>query len=95
MRRSAPALLLLAALGLAACGTETLDQGELEDEIAGSLAKQVGEKPKLSCPPDQEVAKGRRFECGLTAKDGSKARVRVTLVDDEGGFRYEVLAPAA
>jgi uncharacterized protein DUF4333 len=93
-----PASLLIAAAGVLAiaatgCGTKTLNDGELQDELVKQLAPQGGVDPKdisVACPDDQEVKKGRTFDCELTAPDGSKAKIVVTLTNDDGGFTATV-----
>jgi Domain of unknown function (DUF4333) len=81
---------LVATVSIAACGEKTIDSGELEAKLAGELAPQAGVKASdvaVSCPSDQEVSEGARFDCTLTAPNGDEVRVAVTLTDDEGGFR--------
>ena len=66
-----------------------MDTADLEKELRTQLAPQGGVKPKdisVDCPEGQEVKKGHEFSCTLTAPDGSKARIDVTLTNDTGGF---------
>ena len=82
------------AVALAGCsisigGDKTIDSADLETELADQLAPQAGVDPadvSVSCPDDQEVEKGAKFRCELTAPNGDKVPVDVTLTDDEGGF---------
>jgi hypothetical protein len=93
MRRIAFAGALAAVAVLAGCG-ETIDNEDLETQLRKQLAPQGGAKPEditVDCPDDQKVEKGRTFRCTLTAPDGSKARIDVTLTNDEGG--YEAVVP--
>jgi hypothetical protein len=81
------------ALVAAGCGSKTIDDGDLEQKLAELLAPQAGEDPKnvsVDCPDDQEVEKGRKFDCEITTTDGSKVRVVVTLTNDDGGFSATV-----
>jgi len=83
------ALALGAVAVLAGCGESTIDRTSLETELRKQLAPQGGAKPEdvsVKCPEDQKVEKGNKFSCTLTAPDGSKARIDVTLTNDEGGF---------
>ena len=78
-----------ASLALAACGTETIDNADLESQLAEQLSADAGVDPEgveVVCPEDQEVEDGREFDCTLTAPNGDEVTVRVTLTDDEGSF---------
>jgi hypothetical protein len=82
------------AFGAAGCsfsigGSDTIDAGDLEQQLAEQLAPQGGVDPadiSVACPNDQKVEKGAKFQCELTAPNGDKVPVDVTLTDDEGGF---------
>lgn len=83
----------LGAVALTACGTKTIDSHELEQSLAKQLAPQGGVKPSdisVSCPKDVEAKKGKKFDCTLTAPDGSKVAVKVTLTNDSGHFTATV-----
>jgi translation initiation factor 1 (eIF-1/SUI1) len=93
MRKIALAAALVAVL--AGC-SETINNDDLETKLREQLAPQGGAKPEdisVDCPDDQEVKKGHKFRCTLTAPDGTKAPVAVTLTDDKGRFEAVVLAP--
>ena len=93
MRQIALLPALAAVAVLAGCG-EKLDTEDLETKLRDQLAPQGGAKPEdisVKCPEDQKVEKGHKFSCTLTAPDGSKARIDVTLTNDEGGF--EAIVP--
>jgi hypothetical protein len=88
MRQIALVPALAAVAVLAGC-TETIDSEDLETKLRTQLAPQGGAKPEdisIDCPEGQEIKKGNEFSCTLTAPDGSKARVDVTLTNDKGGF---------
>ena len=88
-----PILAATALLGLAACGSETIDADDLETQLTEQLSADVGvpaDDVSVSCPDDVEVEQGRQFDCELTAPNGETATVEVTLTDDEGGFEAEV-----
>jgi hypothetical protein len=81
----AAALATTAALG--ACGTETIDNADLEEQ----LGENAGVEPEgVECPDDIEIEEGREFNCTLTAPNGDEVDVDVTLTDDEGGFEAVV-----
>ncbi len=74
-------------------GDKTVDNGQLEKQLAEKLATQAGADPKkvtVDCPDDQKAEKGRTFDCTLTAPNGDKVVVKVTLTDDEGGYNATV-----
>jgi hypothetical protein len=70
-------------------GSDTIDAADLEKQLADQLAPQANVDPadvSVACPEDQEIEKGAEFQCELTAPNGDKVQVDVTLTDDEGGF---------
>jgi hypothetical protein len=85
--------LLAAALAaglLAACGA-SINTQELEQQIARELEAQTGVSPSsVECPDDVPAEAGGRFECTVTADDGSTATVSVVQEDDQGNVRWEV-----
>ncbi|HWV87255.1 MAG TPA: DUF4333 domain-containing protein [Capillimicrobium sp.] len=81
------------ALGVAACGDKTIDHEDLQETLGTQLSQQAGVDPaqvSVSCPEGQEVEQGNEFDCELTAPNGDKVRVIVTLTDDDGGFTATV-----
>ena len=91
MRQIALALGVVAIL--AGCG-ESIDSEDLETKLREQLAPQGGAKPEdiaIDCPDDQKPEKGSKFRCTLTAPDGTKAPIEVTLTNDEGGFEAVVV----
>lgn len=95
MRRTRYFLVAAAAcLALAGCGEETLDTGQIEDEIAPSIEEQTGTRDvSVECPDDIEAEEGGEFDCDVTARGGVEAAVTVTQEDDEGNVRWEVVQP--
>lgn len=86
-------LVALTVVALPGCGTKTLDNGDLEGKLRTELSQQAGVDPadvSVSCPEDQEVKKGRKFTCELTAPNGDKVKVFVTLTNDSGSFTATV-----
>jgi Domain of unknown function (DUF4333) len=78
---------LVASMAFAACGTETLDNADLESQLTEQLSADAGVDPaqvSVSCPEDVEIEQGGEFECTLTAPNGDEVRVEVTMTDDEG-----------
>ena len=88
-----PALAVIVAGCSFSIGGDTIDAADLEASLADQLAPQAGVDPGdviVACPEDQEAKKGSKFECELTAPNGDKVRVDVTLTDDEGGYDASV-----
>ncbi|HEY8584638.1 MAG TPA: DUF4333 domain-containing protein [Capillimicrobium sp.] len=87
LRLLAPLAAGLAALALTACGTNTIDAEKLQEELRTQLSDDAGvdpEKVSVTCPEDVEIEQGKTFECELTAPNGDKVQVDVTMTDDEG-----------
>jgi Domain of unknown function (DUF4333) len=70
------------------CGSGTIDDAELEEEIKKDLAADVGVEPKaIDCPSDIESQAGKKFECiGTAPADDERFRISVNLTNDDGGF---------
>ena len=96
MTRTRPAYLVLAclaAVALAACGSNAIDEAELEASVATQLAAETGQaEPNIDCPGDLPAEVGAQTECELTV-DGDDAvypvAVEVTAVED-GTASYNV-----
>ncbi len=70
-------------------GSDTIDSADLESKLADQLAPQAGvdrNDVSVACPDDQEAKKDAKFDCILTAPNGDKVTVNVTLTNDSGGF---------
>lgn len=98
MRGTAVAGTLLSAAAsvlAVGCGTTTrvVDETALEQSIVADLQRQTAERARVDCPEDREVRAGSAFRCALALPDGSASAVRVTLLDGEGAFRFELLPP--
>jgi hypothetical protein len=90
MRRFLAVPVVLAGiLVLAACGTKTIDHESLQDDIQSQLAQGAGvdaKEIKVACPEDQEAKKDTSFDCEITAPNGEKGTMTVTLTNDDGGY---------
>jgi hypothetical protein len=93
-----------AALGLTACGGsvsiggKTLDNGELQTDLAAKLAESAGVKAStvsVKCPDGQKIEKGHTFDCTLTDKsDDTQYVVNVTETNDDGDYTAELAKQA-
>ncbi|MGY1624593.1 DUF4333 domain-containing protein [Geodermatophilus sp. SYSU D00965] len=86
MPRSGPLALLLpaAALALTGCGS-SIEQGELESQVAAALEGETGVSPEVSCPGDLDAEVDASTECTATEPDTGREftyRITVTSVDD-------------
>jgi uncharacterized lipoprotein len=90
-RGAAAAALACAALGvLAGCGEKTLEKDSAQDEITEKLKAQGLSPKSVECPDDMTAKKGEVHECDLTAPNGDKLKVKLTMLDDDGKFEFEV-----
>lgn len=87
MRTTFAALALVTAplLALTGCSfTQSVDQSEVETQIADSLEEQVGQRPdSIECPGDLDSEVGATMRCTLTEGD-TKIGVNVEVTDVEG-----------
>jgi hypothetical protein len=77
---------VLLSLSLAACGTEVVEQEEVERQAKESLEAEIGQKLKaIDCPGDLDAEKGKSIKCTLVAEDDSKVDLTVTVasIDDD------------
>jgi Domain of unknown function (DUF4333) len=92
------AVLIAAVLaGVALFGSKSLDIDDLESDLAGQAAPELGttaEAMDVSCPDDVDVEAGTTFECevsyeesgaGQPAADGT-ATIEIELTDDDGTY---------
>ncbi|MQA76075.1 MAG: DUF4333 domain-containing protein [Solirubrobacterales bacterium] len=95
-RRAALGALALPAAGLlaAGCGGSTVDNEQMEQDIAGQMSAQAGvdaAQVAVACPSDEKAEDGNEFDCRLTAPNGDEVTVNVTLTD--GGDSFEAVVP--
>jgi hypothetical protein len=73
-----------AALALTGCGS-SIEQGELESQVASALEGQTGVSPAVSCPGDLDAEVDASTECTATEPETGREftyRVTVTAVED-------------
>jgi hypothetical protein len=83
-----PCLLLLAIplLAVAACGEKQVKTDKVETLIEdGSANKQLIES--VDCPDEVEARKNATFDCTVKIRDGSREKVTVRQLDDDGTVR--------
>jgi hypothetical protein len=72
-------------LGLTACGS-SIEQDELESQVAGAIESQLGVRPDVSCPGDLDAEVDATTECTATDPESGEElqlRITVTSVEDE------------
>ena len=75
---------LVVAFG--ACGQETIEESELEEEVKAVVAQEAGLQPKsIDCPGDLDAKKGEKMTCTLVGPDDSKLDAVVTVTSAEDG----------
>ena len=90
MRWNRGGLAIAAAAGLlwAGCGgsTDSVDRHTLEKEVTTELTRAVGQTPKsVSCPDKLKAKVDATTRCTLTADDGTRFGVTLTVTSVGGG----------
>lgn len=92
------AVLIAAVLvGLALFGSKSLDIDDLESDLAGQAAPELGTTAQamdVSCPDDVDVEAGTSFECEVSYEESGAgqaaaaetATIEIELTDDEGTY---------
>ena len=79
-------VIVLAVGGLAACGrSDSVDRGDVEDEVKDALEQEVGQEAKsVDCDDDLKAEIGASIRCVLTANDGTRIGLTVTTTSIDG-----------
>lgn len=86
--RSIGLAFLIPSIGLLGCAGTVIDSQKAEDAIADDVETKTGARVKaVSCPDDVEVEAGTRFECQVTAADGSRAVAELKILNDDADVR--------
>lgn len=86
MKRIMTALVAVAALSsLAACGTGSVSKSDVESKVKDLMATKIQGDITVSCDGDLKAEKGKSERCVVTADDGSKLGVTVTVKGVDGG----------
>jgi hypothetical protein len=81
-------LALPIVLGVAACGTKTVNTEKGERFIKKTVSQQVGATVKsVKCPDDIKAKKGGTFTCTVTGSDGTTGEAQVVQKDAKGNVR--------
>jgi hypothetical protein len=88
VRTGCAACLVLAALGLAACGT-VIDDGKAEDAVQASVEKDLNVNVKsVDCPSDVDVEPKKTFDCQVTAVNGDKSTATLKILNDDADVAF-------
>jgi hypothetical protein len=74
----------VAALTLTGCGS-SIEQGELESQVASALEAETGVSPEVRCPGDLDAEVDASTECTATEPGSGREftyRITVTAVED-------------
>jgi hypothetical protein len=93
-----PSLVILLALSVAmgGCSPRTLDDDQLERQLAREISRQL-EIPAIvvECPDGVEVSSGSTLDCSARAPGQTVGlRIRVTQLDDDGNIAWEFAGAA-
>jgi Domain of unknown function (DUF4333) len=78
-------LVLGLCLFLTACGEKTVAKGDVEETISAKLGAKVGQTPKsVVCPSSLPAKVDSKITCLLTADDGTKVDIFVTVTSIDG-----------
>jgi hypothetical protein len=88
VRTGFAAILVLAAFGLAACGT-VIDDNKAEDAVQASVEKDLNVKVQsVDCPSDVDVKAGKTFDCEVTAVNGDKSTATLKILNDDADVAF-------
>jgi Domain of unknown function (DUF4333) len=82
-------ILATAAIGLAACGEDVIDQDSLESGML-DLAPANLEVESISCPDDVSPEEGTEFECTAVTSEGDLRVSATVLSQGDEDVQYEV-----
>jgi hypothetical protein len=82
------ALIASAPLLVIACGNDTVDSKQIEDQIKHQLTSATVPITSVSCPADVEKKQGNTFTCKTKLEGGGKAEVEVTQVNGHNQYTY-------
>lgn len=91
MKASAFAMLAaVLALGVAGCGSSTLDTAEIEDEVQELAEDRDLQVEEVTCPDDIEAKAGDEFDCDVEVEGGEEITAEVTQRNDDGDVRVRI-----
>ena len=85
---------LLVALAVLAYGfgRPRITTQQIEEQIAQSIADQLGASTVVTCPDTVDAGKGIEFTCEVAVDGGKTATVRITQTDDRGTVTWDVVS---
>ena len=85
--------LLIAALGMAGCGT-VIDSEKLQDTVQASLEDSIHEKiKKVECPSDQSVDPGATFTCDVIFSDDRREVATLKIRNEDADITMVSVKP--
>lgn len=67
-----------------------LERAKLQSDIAQWVRQKTGSAVTVNCPQDPSMSPGSKWDCLLTAPDGSTAVADVTVQDRQGDVIWQV-----
>ncbi len=84
----------LALVPLVACGDGggSVPEADVEEAVREQLTEEVGQEPAaIECPDDLEAEVGTEMRCELTADDGTRIGLTVTVSSVDGdNVRFDI-----
>jgi hypothetical protein len=84
------AVLLVGAGALWLTRTDHLDSRDVAATIGAQLTERGGGPVTVDCPGDPRRRAGERFDCVATDSAGGRRTVQVTVLDDDGTYRWAI-----
>ena len=91
MERIARGLALASLAVVAAACTDRIDMPGLESRLAQDLQAEYETIFAVTCPEEDEVGKGKNFDCTAVGYDGTTVTLQLTQVDDRASVTYEIV----
>jgi hypothetical protein len=85
-------LALVAAFGLAACGSDDaeFDRAAAEDQAVEEVEDRDAEAEDASCDEPDPIEDGEEFDCEVELENGEEVTVAGEITNDDGDFRLRV-----
>ncbi|MBB3084272.1 DUF4333 domain-containing protein [Geodermatophilus sabuli] len=64
-------------------GSQVLDRGAVEDDVAEQFEQAHGVGLDLSCDDEMTVEEGATYDCSGTTSDGEEVTVRIAITDED------------
>jgi len=94
VRVGAAIALAVAVIAVAGCGETVIDSAKAEGAIQSNLEKSLHEKiTSVSCPSDQQVDPGTKFDCTVDFSNGKQATATLKILNKDADVSLVGLKP--